>query len=179
VTLIVEDGTGMADADALVSLVFFRDYSANLGRDTSSFNDDAAEQAIRRASLYLATSFDWDGFPVGEREQAMAFPRHGITDRYGYYVDSDSVPKEIQHAACEIAYQEAQSPGSLNPVSDPSSSGNVIREKIGKLEIEYDGKGTPNSEAVRPVLLAVRDLLRGFLGGGRSTNPIVGTSERA
>ena len=158
-----EDGTGLANADALTDLATVDAYHTARGNSTWTGTDTVKEQAIRRASTYLSNSFAWQGYPKNGRAQAMAWPRYDVIDRYGYGVASDSVPKEIVNACAEIALRELVAPGSMNPDVTPSET--VKRAKAGPAEIEFANFRT-DAEASRPILLIVRDMVGDLLDNG-------------
>lgn len=177
-TLTVEDGTGLTNADALISLAYFKSYHDTRGNDYSAYADAALEQAIVRATDFMSESYCWAGFKLKERghqdgEQALAWPRSYVVDRNGYSVANDEVPTEVQKATAEIALYEAGTPGGMQPTYTPHSR--VKSEKVGPLAVEYDlSRG--DAEGARPVLLAVRDLIGQFLAqgaGNRLTGSVV------
>lgn len=171
-TLIVEDGTGLADADALISLEYANAYHAERGNVWTASSTEK-EQAIRRASRFLSDSFIWDGLPKRPRVQSLAWPRTNVTDRDGYAVTANAVPPEIQRAVAEIALQEAATPGSMNPTYTPS--GRVKSERVGDLAVEYDLSRT-DEDSARPILLIVRDMVSDFLDAGGTR--LVGEARR-
>lgn len=174
--LIVEDGTGLSNADALIALADVDTYHTNLGNSTWTGDNADKEAAIRRASLYLTNSYTWAGNKINAREQALAWPRAGVIDGDGYGVASDAVPKEIKDACSELALRELVTPSSLTPDVTPSEA--VKREKVGDLEVEYSNPAT-NASTATPIISIVNDLVGPFLKGGSYGNPLVGSSYRA
>jgi hypothetical protein len=167
--LTVENGTGLANADALVSLAAFKSYCDALGLSYAAYTDTQLEQAIRRASLYLTNGFRWKGYPVkprGAGNQALSWPRYDVTDEYGYSVDYASVPAEVANAACEIALREAETPGIMTPDYTPGER--VKSERIGPVSFEYD-MSVAGAESTRPVLLKVTDMIGKFLDDSGGT----------
>jgi len=156
----VEDGTGLANADSLVSVAAFKAYSDDRGFDYSAYDDTGIEQALRRASTFLTRAYRYQGHKVNARDQAMAWPRHGVVDADGWAVASDAVPVEIVHAVCEVTQRELATPGALNP--DVTFADRVVRERVGDLEVEY-ANAKSGADASRPILLIVRDLIVPFL----------------
>lgn len=163
--LVVEDGTGKTDADAFVTLAWFKAYCDKRGLDYSAYADAAIEQAIVRATDHLSEGYPWKGFKLKERghidgEQALAWPRSYVVDRNGYSVASDVVPSEVQKATVEIAFYELGNPFSMQPVYTPHER--VKSERFGPVSFEYD-LSSKDASGARPVLLAVRDLIGAFL----------------
>ena len=174
----VEDGTGLPNADSFVELVDADAYHALFGNDDwASASTADKESAIIRSTFYLTNGFSWEGDKINGRDQALSFPRSGLTDSEGYDVASDSVPKEIMDATYELAIRELLSPGSLNPDVTPAEG--VKREKIGEIEIEYVNSRT-DIEASKPVVSIVNDLIGAFLESGsvNEGQAIYGTTDR-
>lgn len=174
--LTVEDGTGLSNADALVSLTEVDAYHTKFGNTTWTGTNEAKEIAIRRASVYLTNSFRWMGWKVNLREQALAWPRTGVVDEDGYAVDSDAVPQEIKDACAELALRELVTPGTMTPDVIPGDA--VTRERIGELEVEY-ASAKSNPGMARPVVSIVNDMVGQFLASGGFGNMLAGKTSRA
>lgn len=162
-TLVVEDGTGRNDANAIVSLADFKAYHADRGNSLTAYTDDQLNQAIVRASAFLANAFIWDGQKVNRRVQTMPFPRYGISDRENWPVLPTEIPRELVQACCEIGFVEAVTPGTMNPTVTLSTR--VKTEQIGSIRVEYVNLFN-NAADERPVLLIVQDLLWPFMRSG-------------
>lgn len=176
--LTVEDGTGLPEADAFVSVEDCDAYCTAQGLTgwtgaTRSPPDDD-EAAIRRATAWLSTSFAWKGSRALGRVQALAWPRSDATDGEELDIDDDEVPIEVVQATCIAAAFERANPGGLMPTVTLTER--IKREKVGPLETEY-AVATPSPDAAKPVLTSVAALIDGLLStsGG---NPLVGSSAR-
>lgn len=163
VTLIVEDGTGKSDANALVSLSGFKSYCDDRGSSYAGFTDDTLSGAIVRASAFLGAAYRWHGVKISGRAQAMPWPRAGVFDRDGFVVAGDEVPREIVAACCEIALFEAATPGGMNPSVVLAEK--VTSEQVGSIRVEYANLFS-SASASRPVLLLVSDLIAPFVDSG-------------
>lgn len=163
----VEDGSGVANADAFVSLAGCDAYHTSKG-NTAWTGDDTTmkEPAIRRATSYLS-NLRWQGDRVSGRSQALAWPRSDVYDAENNLVGNDELPQEVVDACCELALRELVEANSIAP--DFVSSDKVKREKIGEIEVEY--ADTSNSaKSVTPVIPIVDSLINQFLvSGGSST----------
>lgn len=166
VTLVVEDGTGKSDANALVSLAQLKDYADERGTAYSAYTDDQLNGAIVRASAFLTNAFVWGGLKVHGRDQTMAWPRVNMTDREGWVVLPTEVPREVVAACVEIALYEAATPGAMNP--SVVLSDKVRSEQIGSVRVEYANLFTSASDA-RPTLTVIHDLLAPFLSNNRGS----------
>lgn len=163
--LTVEDGTGLADADAFVSVADCTAYCEAqgltdwTGAARSPAEDD--EAAIRRATTWLSSSFTWGGSRTNGRDQALSFPRIDLTDAGDEDVASDEVPVEIVQACCIAAAYERTNPGGLSPTV--TLGGRVKAKRVGPLGKEYFA-APMTAEAMRPVLTQVRDMVSGLMG---------------
>lgn len=163
--IVVEDGTGLTNADAFISEAYFNAYCDKRGKDYSAYSTTQKEQAIVRATDYLSESYRWQGFKLKERghadgEQSLAWPRSYVIDRNGYSVASDEVPTEVQKATAEVAFYELANVGAMQPAY--VAHDRVKAEKFGPVSFEYD-LSNGGADGARPVLLAVRDLIGEFL----------------
>lgn len=142
-TLIVEDGTGRADAESYASVATANSYHQARGSDAWDLLDDPAkEQALRCATDYMGQAYRmrWAGYRVSNT-QALDWPRYevprpdSVSSTLGYggfsYYASDAVPAEVQKACCELAIRAAA--GELAADLDAP----VVREKLGPIETEY------------------------------------------
>lgn len=172
--LTVETGAGLANADALITLVFADNYHTAKGTTTWTGEDSLKEAAIRRATAFLSNSYTWQGVRTKGRSQALAWPRSGVVDQEGYGIAASEIPIEIQNAVAEIALRELVTPGAMTP--DFKASDLVKREKVGPIETEY-ALSNVTADSQRPVLTVVRDMVSQFMCREASSS-IAGRSVR-
>ena len=140
--LVVEDGTGRADAESYCSVATASAYHAARGNaDWATIaSDTVREQCLRKATDYMAVfRTRWDGYRKTS-VQALDWPRYMVPmkDSYLYgefgaaYYDDDIVPAAVQNACAELALKVAQGTDLTPDLSPP-----VVREKVGPLETEY------------------------------------------
>ena len=134
--LIVEDGTGLSNAESYASVLDFQTYHANMGNDVTLLTDTTIEQLLRRSTQYMVAVYRqrWQGRRTLQT-QALDFPRYDVFVD-GYSVLSNIVPLEIKYACCELALKANS--GEL--LADQTQK--VIREKVDVIEVEYD-KNSP------------------------------------
>lgn len=137
---IAEDGTGLANANALTDVAFADAYFAD--RAVSKWAGTAAvkQAAIVRATDYIETR--WSCRFKGERQfpevQALSFPRLCINA-------DDVVPVGIQKAAAEYALRALTAPLAPDPVVD--KTGRAVKSskrRVGPIETDVtymDGAG--------------------------------------
>lgn len=159
-TLTIENGVGLPDADALISLAACNTYHVAKGNAAWAGADADKESAIRRATAYLSRSVAWAGVRTHGRAQALAWPRSGCVDIEGYGIASSEIPVEVIDACAELALIELEAPGAMSPVVTPSEA--VKSETIGRISVEY-ANPLAGAEAHRAVSATVRDLLAPFV----------------
>jgi len=98
-TLVVEDGTGLAAAEVFGSLndvtnfqIGRSDYDTWIGASI-----DQQEAAAREATDYLEGTYTWRG-TVRTTTQGLSWPRTNVVDDEGRSIASDSVPRAVVHA---------------------------------------------------------------------------------
>ena len=131
------------------------------------------EAALVRASDYIDGRYRYKtaagcwksmfrGVRAGGRTQTVEWPRFGAFDSEGNDIADDVIPDEIERATYAAALVELVSPGSLSP--EYVASGQVKREKVGPVEVEYSGTATAgNMPPNRPVVPLVDDIIAGLI----------------
>jgi hypothetical protein len=121
--LIVEDGTGKADADSWISEADANAYWTD--RATAWPTDlDQAEGALRQAADYLTIAYRWPGQPT-LTTQRLPWPRAGVLSGRGYF-PSDSIPTQIIQAQLVLALEAIDKP--LLKRADVSAERAIIEE---------------------------------------------------
>lgn len=127
-TLIVEDGTGIADAESYLAVADADTYHANRNNETwSDYSTAEKEAALRKATQYIDGR--WGRRFSGEMlsmSQALCWPRTP-TDW------PDEIPIPLKHACAELALRAASS--ELEP--DLERGGAVVSQSVGPLSITY------------------------------------------
>lgn len=149
-TLVVEDGTGVAGADSYISLADATTYHANMANAAwAAVADDPTREALlRQATQYLtslyrlrwagvrrtsAQTLDWPRYDVAMPDAPMGYG--SLPAFYPY----DKVPDEVRHACAELALRAIDAPllGDLTQ--------NILSEKVEGITTQYD----PNSPQYR------------------------------
>jgi hypothetical protein len=143
-TLIVEDGTGLADADSYLSLAGADAYHGALGNGSWATAAAAErEAALRRATQYLDTRYRWRGEPLTDT-QALAWPRTAAAWPV----------KRLQDATAELALRAAEQ-GSL--YADEGTAA-VKSETVGPISVTY-----ADAQRGQTRFTVVEDLLSGLI----------------
>lgn len=158
----LEDGTGVAGANALISVAFFRDYHTDrgvTGVDVSSLPDTSVQALIIRATDHFVQRFGT--MLIGLRAtttQTLPFPRKYMC-LDGEELADDEVPLLIEQAIAIYALvaKDVASlmPNPPLPFDTVDSSGETVSG--GGAVVEREEKVGPISERVR--LESVRDAL--------------------
>jgi len=140
-TIIVEDGTGLANAESYVSVVDANAYHSKLGNDVwADLDTSVKEQLLRKATDYMVAqyrlqyagyrrystqSLDWPRLyvPLIDSLSANVFPQ---------YVDFDIVPTTVKNVCAELALK------AYTAILMQDLTQGVIREKVDVIEVEYD-----------------------------------------
>jgi hypothetical protein len=157
-SLNVEIGAGLANADSFCSVADADDRMAALGNDIwVPLTTSQKEEALRRATVFMEQVYRsrWQGYRQ-TAAQALSWPRNGIWVE-GFSVDSDTVPSEVRHACADLAFRAAA--GDLAPDLERA----VIREKVGPIETEYD-RASPQTKRFRAIDLMLAPYLKGGSG---------------
>lgn len=137
--LVVEDGTGLPNADSYASREEFLSYRTAMYATSGSEPVEAVDAALRRATRYIDANYAFVGYPTHGSQQALAWPRTVLGPNSTYVYALDYMPREVKNATIEAAIRELASPGSL--LADENPSQRVIRQKVGPIETQYSDRG--------------------------------------
>ena len=157
-SLIVEDGTGVAGAISYASVEDARAYAAERGL-VLPVDDAAVEVLLVRACDYLESlESQYKGVRTTPGTQALAWPR-SLVFLFGNAtsIDDALIPTRLRQAAFDLQTADPQATG---------TGREVLSETIGPLSTTYAKRGTA---AVRPVLTKVLDMLQPLM---RQTGPL-------
>ena len=127
--LVVEDGTGLSNADSYIDVAFADAYFLKRG-NTEWDTLTNREQLIVRAMDYIDNNYSYKGTKLVST-QSLQFPR---------LIDGETVyPLSLKNAVCELALKSNDE----DLLADTDKT--TIREKVGALEIEYD----PNQDNIK------------------------------
>lgn len=146
-SLTVEDGSGLSNAESFVSVADATAYHELRGNAAwaALASDTVREQALRRATDYMEAAYrlKWAGSRVSV-DQALSWPRYEVPMHdAGSYYDSDAIPVAVANACAELALRAATA--ELAP-----DVGRVKkRVKVDVIETEYaDGPAHTRFRAV-------------------------------
>ena len=117
-SLIIEDGSGLTNAESYIDLAYLTDYANKRNIDITGIT----EANIIKAMDYFESAYQFKGTKLKET-QALTFPR---------YINNEVVyPVRIKNAVCELAIKSK----SNELLADTERA--TKREKVGDIEIEY------------------------------------------
>lgn len=135
----MEDGTGIATADAYISVAEFDAYHVKFGNTVPTSTEGEKEIAIREGTRYVDLHYVFKGRKKTDA-QALEHPRAWLDDGT-YPVSSDIVHQKVKDATAEAALRFR----SADMMVDIDAPGNIKRErkKVGPIETEteYHGSG--------------------------------------
>ena len=146
----VEDGTGVAGANAYIDVPFFTEYFTERGV-TFTETDDVIKTWIIQATDYIEQVFGWRLVGVKKTEtQGLHFPATEAYSRDGTLLADDAVPVALKRACTSYANRVKSGPLMPDPlVSDEGYNVVTSRKKIGPIEKEFRVMGSSG----QPILI--------------------------
>lgn len=162
-TIIVEDATGLANAESYLSVADYKAYWSDRGVTVSETDADI-EANLRLATEYI--DLRWGdsvpGFKISE-DQALCFP----TDYF--VVDPVALPVALERATAEYARWSISS--GLFIDNDGSSGPGItfLKEKVGPVETETEWSGSGNGSVGRkyPIVAKADKLMQKITTSGQ------------
>lgn len=148
--MVVEDGTGVAGANSMVTIDESNEYFLTRNPAWADIDDEDKERGLIRACDYLSdeTIFPFYGIKTYGYAQTQPWPRTGAVDKYAGDIPSNVIPFRVKNAACELAIV-VTSGIDLSPALP--RGGGIKSKKVGPLETVYmDGAqaGTRYTKAI-------------------------------
>lgn len=162
IPLVVEDGTGRADANAFASVATVTERLAltPFAAAWVAVDPDRQAQCVAEATAWLSRQ-RWDGIAT-TATQALAFPRAWMQTPDGYAVASNLIPAWLIDATARLAYwlsQQASTPfadSGLKPGSELALPGGF------RMTIAADTSMPPDvRDLIRPYTRSSSTLVRG------------------
>lgn len=161
VELIVEDGSGVDNANSYVDLDFALEYCTMKGySDWLDLTDDEQKIYLIRGTEFVDNYYTWKGVRK-YKTQSLSFPREELYDLDRYRVDG--IPVALKKACIEAAWLNAES-GTDTLFSTADENGDIKRQKVDSLEVEYfSSSESSNSSSVD--YTSIYDILNKLLKG--------------
>lgn len=154
--IIVEDGTGKADANSYAAQATADAYFLLRGTTTWTGTDAVKEAALVRGTQAIDGMYNsrWPGVKASQT-QALAWPRYQAWDLDGYPLTG--LPQAVVNAAIEAALIELVTPGALSPSLD--RGGDIVMEKVGPITTQYSS-GAPSVTVYNTIRNALSTIVR-------------------
>lgn len=170
-SIVVEEGAGLSNAESYCSVADADAYHAARGRtDWAALTTLQKESSLRVATDYMERTFGtrWRG-RVTSASQALSWPRVGA-QRQGFpgFLSSNSVPDLVRNACAELAL--ASSVIDLSSDLTSEASGAVIKEKVGPIEVTY-AEGVSRSASTS--FSTINGMLAPLLASGANSIQVV------
>ena len=171
-SLIVEDGSGLAGAEAYGTVVEADAYHTPRGNGTtwSALTTEVKERHLRNATDFMVRVYRarWAGTRVSGT-QALDWPRHSVCVD-GWSILSTVVPTDVKRACFELALRASDS--ELIPDLETGSN-QIKREKIGPLDTEFF-QNNVEAEDRFPAVNAILEPYFGTAGGDNTLRLVRG-----
>lgn len=154
--LVIEDGTGKADAQSYADADTLTAYATARGQ-TLTAADDAAKEALLIQAMDYIEAQDYKGYKYTD-EQALQWPR-GDVNLYGYDVSHDHIPQLLTDALCEVAIGVD---GGTNPLANEGRQ--TESETVGPISVTY-ASGSRNYTYLKAAETKLQRLLKKGSGG--------------
>lgn len=131
--MIVENGTGLVDANSYVDIAYSDNYFTSHGVFAwSDLTEEQKEVLLIKATDYIDNVYQWLGTKLN-KEQALRFPRENLYDYEG--IEVTDIPKALKDAVCESVNVLMKNTELFQSVNE---NGAVTSEHIGELSFTYD-----------------------------------------
>lgn len=138
--LIVENGTGVTNANSYCDLEYIKFYCINRGLDLPS-NDTAVEHAALLAMNYIESKCEYFDGHVANKTQSLCYPRKNAIFN-GYTLDADEIPEALKKAVAHATYLVTDDVD-FQPIRD----GNFVTEaKVASLSAKFSQNTVKNKD---------------------------------
>lgn len=151
-SLIIEDGSQVANANSFVTDAEYTTYSTARGLTVGATVSDREQELIKAVDYLQSVENSLQGYRSSSTQE-LIYPRQGVT-LYGYVLASDKIPKELKNAQMEAAIYATS--GSLLA---NTTNNNIKSEKLDTLEVEYFKGGNSTNTQLTRVNAQLRPLL--------------------
>ena len=157
-SLVIEDGTGLANSESYISVADADIYHLNRGHSAwAALTTPQKEVALRKATDHLTQlyRFRWKGYRSFPSTQALDWPRQFVSlddGLYPEYIEFTGIPVELKNACCELALR------SIDEDLNPDVEREVKSESVGSISVTYMD-GSAQTTEFRAVEMMLRPLL--------------------
>ena len=170
--MIVENGTGLTNANSYVSVEFADDYFSARGvSGWDALETTQKEQALIRATDYIDNIYQWYG-KKSTAEQALRFPRTDLKDYEGNEITG--IPTCLKQAVCDASLISANGTELFETAEE---NGDVVSENITSLSFTYANRGKRSTTSTT-LYDSINTKLRGLFKDNSKQSVVSGKTER-
>ena len=162
VNLIVEDGSGLPNANSYCNLDYALEYCTMKGYTSwQSLSENEQKVFIIRGTEFVDNFYNWRG-RKGCGSQALSFPRIDLYDDDQYLIHG--IPEKLKKACIEAAFLNSTS-GADTLFSTKDENGAIKKQKVDTLEVEYFSNQQNETNLNNVDYTSIYDILNKLLRG--------------
>ena len=155
--MIVENGTGLPNADSYVSVEFADSYFSARGVSAwVALTQTQKEQALIKGTDFIDSIYQWYG-KKATTEQSLRFPRVNLRDYEGQEVTG--VPNCLKQAVCDASMLSANG---TELFQTKNENGDVVSETITTLSFTYSKSDKSEKTTQTTLYDSINTKLRGL-----------------
>lgn len=171
--MIVENGTGLPNADSYVSVEFADSYFS--ARGVSGWNTlttEKKEQALICGTDFIDSIYHWCG-KKATSEQALRFPRVNLVDYEGQTIEG--IPTCLKQAVCDASLLKANG---TELFQTKNENGDVVSETITTLSFTYSKSDKSEKTTQTTLYDSINTKLRGLFKESSANKVVSGKVAR-
>lgn len=161
--LVIEDGSGVANANSYGNLADARSYAADRGVTLSTDDPTLTAQLILACDFLESFADRYVGSPVSFT-QSLSWPRQGVMYDCDTAFPSNEIPPQLISAQYQLCIEQFNGID-LQPTTDYSQGGYVTEEKTDVLITKYSEKIGTTQAPLMPKVMALLKTLLNSTGG--------------
>ena len=134
-----DNGIYDANSNSLLTVAEADEYFSTRLYSTAWTDDSLTEEtkkiALISSSRFLSSYYQYYGVRF-EQEQTLAFPRIGLYDSDGYFLDYDTVPEKVKQATAEFALYQLENEETVSNITSPLDSG-LTEIKVSSIALKF------------------------------------------
>ena len=171
--MIVENGTGLPNANSYVTVEFADDYFSARGvSGWVSLTTEKKEQALICGTDFIDSIYQWYG-KKATSEQALRFPRVNLVDYEGQPVEG--IPTCLKQAVCDASLLKANG---TELFQTKNENGDVVSETITTLSFTYSKSDKSEKTTQTTLYDSINTKLRGLFKESTSNKVVSGKVAR-
>lgn len=171
--MIVENGTGLPNADSYVTVEFADSYFSARGvSGWDALETEQKEQALIRATDFIDSIYQWYG-KKATSEQSLRFPRVNLRDYEGQVIEG--IPTCLKQAVCDASILSANG---TELFQTKNENGDVVSETITTLSFTYSKSDKSEKTTQTTLYDSINTKLRGLFKESSSNQVVSGKVAR-